>query len=235
MEFKLCLTGNRPAAGDLVLNAEVPLSGVRFVEEFGKAMRRSIDHVGRYRHTTLGALATYEVTVPQQMAIESGLFKDSDTVQIFVENNLLHKFIYYAASMSKGASGRACYPYMVNEATLITMVDELAFLDAWASTGYATSLKLIDGQIVDAMKYVVNSPTNNKNEYVGSGNNGGIGCDGCTCHPSNDDSNNRPVKPNRPHAIKPSTPPGYQQPEDDGDCICGGNFIKPGTIILDPM
>ena len=80
MEFKLVLTANRPTAGELVLEPEVPLSGVRFIEEVGKALRKSIDHIGRHRHTTLGALVTYEITVPQQMALESGLFTDTDTV-----------------------------------------------------------------------------------------------------------------------------------------------------------
>ena len=198
MEFKLNIVGNRPTAGDLVLAAEVPLSGVKFIEVFGQAMRRSIDHVGRHRHITLGALAMYEVTVPQYMAIESGLFETTDTVAVYVENNLLSNFIFYSASMSYGATGRPCYPYMQNEATLVSMIDELAFLDAWANTNYATSLRMVNGIMVDAST----NYDNNTGDNIGCSNNGGIGCDGCTCDPE------RPTPP-PPHW----NPPAHRPPE----------------------
>lgn len=198
MEFKLNLVGNRPTSGDLVLAAEVPLNGVKFIEAYGKAMRRSIDHVGRHRHVTLGALAMYEVTVPQYMAIESGLFETTDTVAIYIENDMLSNFIFYSPSMSYGATGRPCYPYMQNEATLTSMIDELAFLDAWANTNYATSLKMVNGVMVDANS---NSDNNTNNPNSNCGNNGGIGCDGCTC----DHTHPTPPPPQwNPPAHKPS-------------------------------
>ena len=215
--------GNRPTEGDLVVTPETPLSGVHFIEVFGRTLRRSIDHVGRYRHITLGALAEYEVTVPQQIAIESGLFESNDKITVYVENGLLNNFIFYSASISYGKTGRPCYPYVQNEATLISMIDELLFLDAWVSTGYATELKYSNGRLLG----VSHNTTIGSNVTNIAQN--GIGCGGCTAG-----SNIIYDKPTQSyesvHHIKPDTPPGLP----DDKCFCN-NVYKPGTIILDPV
>ena len=189
MEFKLVVSAYQPTAGDLVLNAEVPLSGVKFVEAFGAALRKSIDHIDRCRHVTLGALAIYEMNVPQQMAIESGHYNSVDTYTVYVENDLLKNFLFYQASLRYGATGRPCYPYMSNEATLVSQIDELAFLEAWANTGYATWLKMSGGQMVDATaKPVAPTPPSTGGDTPG--------CDGCTC-------------PEQPTPPPPCPPPGW--------------------------
>lgn len=173
MEFKLRLESDRPTNGDLVLEAETPLEGVQFIEQMGKSLRRSIDHVGRGRHFTLGALPTYEVTVPQQMAIESGKFEGVYTHTIILEHNLLSHFIFYAANVHTGPAGRRCYPFTENEATLISLIDELAFLDAWANTGYASRLMMNGNQVVSGEW---NAPSGDSS-YGGNC----VGCTGCTC------------------------------------------------------
>lgn len=228
MEFKLVLTANRPTAGELVLEPEVPLSGVRFIEEVGKALRKSIDHIGRHRHTTLGALATYEITVPQQMALESGLFTDTDTVTAVVENNLLSYFVFYAASVSSGAAGRPCYPYMQNEASLISMIDELTFLEAWAATGYSLQLMMNGNQMVGC-NYIPPASGSGSN----TGSNGGCGCDGCTC---GKDETPRPPHHHHPGHCPPPPPKPPLIGNPSGGC---GNWdqgaARPGQIRLEPI
>jgi len=224
LQFKLVLTADRPTAGELVLEPEVPLSGIRFISEVGKCLRRSIDHVGRCRHTTLGALVTYEITVPQQMAIESGLFEDTDTVTIVVENNLLSYFVFYCASISTGAAGRPCYPYMQNEASLVSMIDELTFLEAWAATGYATRLMMSGNQLV-AAQYLPPASSN-----PGTGSTGGVGCDGCTC--GKDD----PPPPHHHHGCCPPPPP--KPPIGNPSCGCPDwetGAARPGQIRFQPI
>lgn len=228
LEFKLRINANRPTAGDLVVTPETPLSGVEFIEIFGKTIRRSIDHIGRHRHITLGSLAVYELNVPQQIAIDSGLFTKSDTVDVYAENGLLNNFIFYSASISYAKSHRPYYPYMQNEATLISMIDELSFIDAWITTGYALELKMINGIMVNG-----NTLCNPRPETPET--NPGIGCNGCTCEPDH----NSCIKPDcscdyhhsvRP--LKPTIPPGLNT--DGDDCYCESVF-KPGTIIIDPV
>lgn len=136
MEFKLVVTPPNPAIGQLALEAETPLSGVSFVEAIGAALRKSIDHVARSKHTTLGALPSYEMSVPQAVAIDSGLFEDTTTARVVIEPNLLADFIWYSGSMSNEATHRPCYPYMTGGATLVSNIDELGFLQIWASLGY---------------------------------------------------------------------------------------------------
>lgn len=198
MEFKLRIEADRPTNGDLVLAAETPLSGLQFVQEVGKCLRRSIDHVAKARHYTLGALVTYEMAVPQQMAIESGKFNDSDTYTLIVEHGLLSNFIFYCATIHTGPAGRRCYPFTNNEATLSSQIDELAFLNAWAEAGYPSRLMMSGGCIVNGENF---SGNNNS-----SGNTGGIGCSGCTC--GKDD------RPSRPPCPPPPKPPIIGNPSD---------------------
>lgn len=182
MEFKLILEGDRPTSGDLVLAAETPLEGVAFMEAVGQTLRRSIDHIARCRHTTLGALATYDMTVPQSMAIESGKYTESNRHIIIAENDLLSHYIFYIASVDYKATGRPCYPYMNSEARLVSMIDELQFLADWAGLGYPDRVRWDGEKMADG--------TFGWNQSAGSGssNNGGKGCDGCTCGKEHCDS-----------------------------------------------
>lgn len=179
MEFKLRLVADRPTDGELVLEPETPLSGLAFIETVGKTLRKSIDHVSRAKHTTLGALVTYEVTVPQAIAIESGKFEESDTYTVVLENNLLSHFVFYCADVVSGPAGRRCYPFTDNEATLVSRIDELAFLDAWATAGYASRL-MMNGNTVVNGEFYANWDSDNTGSGSGTGT-GGIGCGGCTC------------------------------------------------------
>lgn len=195
MEFKLRIEADRPAQGELVLEAETPLSGVQFIEQVGKSLRRSIDHVSRAKHHTLGALVTYEFTVPQQMAIESGKYENSDTYTIVVENNILSHYVFYAANVITGPAGRRCYPFTDNEATLISMIDELAFLDAWAATGYASRVIMNGDRMINGEYTLPGTDTS-----TNTGNN--VGCTGCTC--GKDDT---PTMPHHPWHYPPPPPP----------------------------
>lgn len=170
MQFKIILTPDRPTRGDLVLENETTISGLKFIEEVGKCLRRSIDHIARERHVTLGALSVYELTVPQQMAIDSEKFETTTTIPVIVENNLLSHYIFYGASVDNRASGRPCYPYMHSEATLVSYIDELQFLNDWAAIGYPERVAWNNG-LVEAVYGSSGSSDKNK-----------IGCDGCTCH-----------------------------------------------------
>lgn len=208
MEFKLRLVADRPTDGDLVLEPETPLSGLAFIEEVGKCLRRSIDHVARAKHTTLGALVTYEVTVPQAMAIESGKFNESSTYTVVLEKNLLSHFVFYCAHIATGPAGRRCYPFTDNEATLISQIDELAFLDAWANAGYASRLMMNGNNVVNGEFY------NNWDTGDGTGSGGsGMGCDGCTCG-KDDASVHHHHHCGRPYPPKPPVI-GNPSPSDD--------------------
>ena len=216
MEFKLRLEGDRPTKGDLVLATETPISGVKFIEYVGKCLRRSIDHVSRSRHVTLGALSTYEMNVPQSMAIDSGLFNETNTVTIVVEHDILSNFIFYIASISNVPSHRPCYPYMTDEATLVSYIDELAFLEAWANTGYASRVAMSGGAMV-AMEY---SCANG-----GTCNNGGVGCDGCTCGKfPNPGPHHHPHHPPKPPLIGESSADGHHH-----------HPPKKGMIVINPI
>ena len=172
MEFKLNLIAENPYKGELVLEQETPLEGMTFLSAVSCCLRRSIEHVSRARHNILGGLATYEITVPQSMAYESGYFEDTNEVTIIVEKNLLSKFIFYTANVSYGANGRPCFPYMQNEAVLTSLIDEFAFLQAWADTGYANRLMMKNGKVVANNGYYCGTQVGNTNS--------GIGCGGCT-------------------------------------------------------
>lgn len=175
MQFKIMLTPDRPTQGELVLQSETPISGLKFIEEVGKCLRRSIDHIARERHVTLGALSFYEITVPQQLAIESQLFETKSTIPVIVQDDLLSHYIFYGASVDNKASGRPCYPYMNSEATLVSYIDELQFLTDWAALGFPERLIWNNG-LMDG------TYTNSGNSCNGCDDKHRIGCDGCTCH-----------------------------------------------------
>lgn len=189
MQFKITITPFRPTAGDLVLESETPLSGLRFMEEVGKCLRRSIDHIAHERHVTLGAMSFYEITVPQQLAIQSGLFEEKTTIPVIVEHNLLSHYIFYGASVDNRASGRPCYPYMNSEATLNSYVDELLFLADWATLGFPTKLIWNNG-LADGTNY------HGSDDDSDSDKNHCIGCGGCTCW--KDDEKEEDKKPSCP-------------------------------------
>lgn len=141
MKFTLKLVSVTPDA--LVLAPETPLSGVKFLEEAGRCLRRNLDGTARCRHQTMGALSTYEISVPQHLAIESGYFENASSRYIPCEHAFLNKFIFHAANYSFASGGNRCYyPYYSDELVLTSYIDELAVLDTWRSRGYPDKLDI---------------------------------------------------------------------------------------------
>ena len=173
MRFSLVLQTSKPQKYN-VLDAETPLSGLSFVMYASACLRRSLDDISRYRHQTLGALATYTMAVPQQLALESGLFEDAATVTITVAEDILKPFIFYGATLGSASSSRPCYPYTQNETVLTSYIDELRFLFAWQAAGFPTKVKLDDnGNLV----------ADTSSDDDDSGKKPGQGCDGCPVNP----------------------------------------------------
>lgn len=136
MVFKLKLLPTKPSEGEVVLEPEKPLSGLQFIEEASRCLRRSLDGNCKCRHITLGTLATYTCTVPQAIAIESGWFDKENERTLIVDHNYLASYVFYGASMAYTGSRRSCYPYYENEIALTSFIDELAFLEKWKMKGY---------------------------------------------------------------------------------------------------
>ena len=158
MEFNLILVPETP--DKYLLKAEKPLSGLAFVEEASKCLRRSLDTKTRMRHMTMGNVAQYSISVPQSLAIESGYFDKAATVYLPCEENILAKYVFYGANMAHGASNRPCYPYYQDEIVLVSYVDELAFLDVWRQRGFPKKMTInldqLDIPIVDEADDVQN-------------------------------------------------------------------------------
>ena len=74
--------------------------------------------------------------VPQELAIKSGKYDTVSTVYLPCCEDILKKFIFYGASMGHTGIRRACYPYYQDEVVLTSYIDELKFLDVWASRGF---------------------------------------------------------------------------------------------------
>lgn len=134
MQFTLKLVPALP--NEVVLGPEKPLSGIKFLEEAGKILRRNLDCSAKCKHQTLGVLSTYNISVPQQIAIESGWFEDKSERYLTVENGLLNYFIFHTAMFSYGAGNRTYYPYYQNEIVLSSYIDELRFVEVWRNRGY---------------------------------------------------------------------------------------------------
>lgn len=140
MEFELTLIPETP--DKLLLHAEKPLAGLAFVEEASKCLRRSLDTKKRMRHMILGNIATYTMSVPQALAIESNMFTDSNKCYIVCEEDILEKYIFYAASTSNQPSNRPTYPYYQDEIVLTSLIDELTFLNVWRNRGYPKTMTI---------------------------------------------------------------------------------------------
>lgn len=134
MEFKLVLVPKTP--DDVLLYPETPLSGLKFMEEAGKCLRRSIDTEARFRHITLGCVTQYEVSVPQSIAIASGWFEKTNKRYLVCEKDCLSKYVFYGASMARIGTTAQIYPYYTNEIVLVSYIDELALLQVWAQRNY---------------------------------------------------------------------------------------------------
>ena len=109
MEFKLILVPETP--DKLLLKPETPLAGLTFIEHASACLRRSLDTTQRMRHSTLGAVAQYELLVPQAIAIESCRFGNTNTIYVPCEENFLKKFIFYGATLGRSSTRRNVYPY----------------------------------------------------------------------------------------------------------------------------
>ena len=138
MQFNLVLVAARP--DELILTAETPLAGVKFLEEAGRCLRRNLDCGSKYRHQTIGNLSTYTISVPQQIAIESTWFEAKSTRYLTVSHGFLNSYIFHAATFSYGTANRTYYPYYQNEIVLTSLIDELAVLDFWRENGYPAVL-----------------------------------------------------------------------------------------------
>lgn len=134
MEFKLKLIPELP--NEYVLNAERKLSGVKLLEEAAKCLRRNLDTTQRCSHQTMGAVYSYDISVPQQVAIESDYFNNQATRYLICEAGILNNFIFHAANFNYGSGSRSYYPYYQNELTVTSYIDELAFIDLWRRRGY---------------------------------------------------------------------------------------------------
>lgn len=134
MEFKLKLIPELPT--QFVLLPEKKLCGVKLLEEAARCLRRNLDGSTRCKHTTLGQVYCYEISVPQQVAIESGYFVDTNCKYLVCEQGILNQYIFHAAAMTYGAGNRCYYPYYQDELNLQSYIDELAFIDTWRNRGY---------------------------------------------------------------------------------------------------
>ena len=134
MKFSLILIPKTPDS--YLLYAEKPLSGLNFIEKAGECLRRNLDTETSTRHITLGNVSSYEISVPQSIAVECGWFDSTNKRYLPCEADILEKYIFYGATMNRAASNRSVYPYCGNEVTLVSYIDELAFLDVWRNRGY---------------------------------------------------------------------------------------------------
>jgi len=241
MKFSLTLVTSKPQKLS-VLDAETPKSGANFLMHASACLRRSLDDTSRFRHQTLGELASYTMAVPQQIALESGLFDDTSTVTITVSENILASFIFYGATMSSASSNRPCYPYVQNEVVLTSYIDELAFIFGWRGTGFAKKVKLnSQGQLI---------PDTSKDDEDDDKKKG-QGCDGCPVHPAPPygpdgrpgwwrpgpntpfypEPRPQPPYPPAPPAPKPASGSGATRPTGTtGTASTSG--IQAGTIML---
>ena len=138
MNFTLTLVPTSP--DEFVLYAEKPLSGLAFVEAASGCLRRNLDSTTKMRHSTLGNVASYKISVPQAIAIESGWFENKADRYIRCEAGFLDDYIFHGASMSTTGTKRTSYPFYQGEVVLSSYVDELAVLDTWRSRGYPETL-----------------------------------------------------------------------------------------------
>lgn len=139
MEFTLKLIPELPT--QLVLTPEIPLCGVKFLEEAGKCLKRNLDLGVRNRHQTIGPLSAYDISVPQAIAIESKFFEEHSSRYLIVDDGFLNNFIFHAASFNFGKGNRCWYPYYQDEIVLISYIDELAVVDLWRTRGFPETLK----------------------------------------------------------------------------------------------
>lgn len=240
MKFSLVLQTSKPTRYN-VLEAETPMSGAKFLMYASACLRRSLDDVSsRYRHQTLGALASYTMAVPQQIALESGLYEDTATFTLTVSEDILSRFIFYGATLGNAGSQRPCYPYVQNEVVLTSYIDELAFIFAWQATGFAKKVKLnADGTMVA-------DKSDDKDEDEKKKH----GCPGCPVEPGMPGwyrpgpytpwrptppaPQPQPPFPPAPPAPKPSSGSGAARPTGaSGTSSTSANSgIAPGTIMI---
>lgn len=142
MEFVLKLVPALP--GQLVLGAEKPYEGFKFLEEAAKCLRRSLDSSIRHRHQVMGPLSTYNVVVPQAIAVSSNFFEMDNEQYVTVENEFLNDFIFHTAMYTHGRGNRCYYPFYQDEVVLMSFIDELAVVDAWMQQGYPEALTKVN-------------------------------------------------------------------------------------------
>lgn len=145
MPFQLKLVPH--TAAEHVLENEIPISGVEFLEKASALLRKSIDGCTNMRHITLGTLSSYTINIPDDVAIRSGKFENNMSMYVVVENDLLKDFIFYTATMMTNCSTASvtyrhiCAPYNGNGGVLLhSNIDELAFVDTWVKLNYPETM-----------------------------------------------------------------------------------------------
>ena len=133
MAFRLILCTKIP--GKKVLNAETALSGVDFYTTATECLRKTIPDNITMNHQTFGALDKYIITLPAQIAFESGKFESNNDAYLIVPEDYLAQYIFYIACET--SASRRTYPFNYgNSVTITSRIDEIAAIQAWVDAGY---------------------------------------------------------------------------------------------------
>ena len=138
MAFRLILCTKLP--GKKVLNAETTLSGVDFYVTATECLRKTIPDNISMSHQTFGALDKYIITLPTQLAFDSGKFESANDASLIVPEDYRKQDIFYVAC--ENTSSRRSYPFTnQNSVTITSRIDELACLQAWKDAGYPEEIR----------------------------------------------------------------------------------------------
>lgn len=138
MAFRLILCTKLP--GKKVLTTEKSLSGVDFYTTATECLRKSIPDNVKMAHKTFGALDKYIITLPTQIAFESGKFESNNDAYLIVPEGYLNQYIFYIACETTSQS--RCYPFSYGDSVTITSrIDEIAAIQAWVDAGYPEEIK----------------------------------------------------------------------------------------------
>lgn len=138
MAFRLIFCTKLP--GKKVLTTEKSLSGVDFYTTATECLRKAIPDNVKMSHKTFGALDKYIITLPTQIAFESGKFENNNDAYLIVPEGYLNQYIFYIACETTSQS--RCYPFSYGDSVTITSrIDEIAAIQAWVDAGYPEEIK----------------------------------------------------------------------------------------------
>lgn len=145
--FKISLVP--PLPNGAVLEDTETVAGLEFIEIAESSLRRVLEDGENKIFEGLGRIRTYDITIPTETAMKSGLFSDKNTVYVVVPNNFLKQFLFYSV-VSSGGAGTHSYGhrYTFGKSVIVsTKVDEFAVIDAWEKFGYSTNIvKDVEGE-----------------------------------------------------------------------------------------